>query len=135
ASVGAQGRRRSKRYNTSAPVVPGVLYKVVPGASRFDPATTNILGMLYSSLAGKSQFHAMNLKIERRFTQGFSVLGAYSWSHSIDTDSGGSFGSPNLNPANFQLDKGSSDFDIRQRFSTSVLYEFPIGKGKKMLSN
>ena len=135
AYVGSQGRRLSKRYNTSAPVVPGVLYKVVPGASRFDPATTNILGMLYSSLAGKSQFQAMNLKIERRFTEGFSVLGAYSWSHSIDTDSGGSFGSPNLNPANFQLDKGSSDFDIRQRFITSVLYEFPIGKGKKMLSN
>ena len=71
--------------------------------------------MLYSSLSGKSNFNALNLKLERRFSQGFSVLSAYSWSHSIDTDSGGSFGSPNLNPANFALDKGSSDFDIRHR--------------------
>jgi hypothetical protein len=57
--------------------------------------------MLYSSQAGKGTFHALNMKLERRFSSGFSVLGAYTWSHSIDTDSGGSFGSPNLNPANF----------------------------------
>src|SRR5262249_39840741 len=82
-----------------------------------------------------SQFHAMNLKLERRFSDGFSVLGSYGWSHSIDTDSGGSFGSPNLNPANFQLDKGSSDFDIRQRFVTSVIYELPAGKGKRLLAS
>jgi hypothetical protein len=64
--------------------------------------------MLYSSQAGKGTFHALNMKLERRFSSGFSVLGAYTWSHSIDTDSGGSFGSPNLNPANFQLDAGES---------------------------
>lgn len=116
-------------------MVPGNLYNLVPGTSRFDTATTGILGMLYSSQACKSQFHAMNLKLERRFTGGFSLLGSSSWSHSIDTDSGGSFGSPNLNPANFQLDKGSSDFDIRQRFVTSILYELPVGRGKHWLGN
>ncbi|MFN7918864.1 MAG: TonB-dependent receptor [Bryobacteraceae bacterium] len=135
AYVGAQARRLSKRYNTSAPVRPDVLYAVVPGANRFDPVSTGIAGMLYSSQAGKAQFHAINGKLERRFASGFSVLTAYSWSHSIDTDSGGSFGSPNLNPANFALDKGSSDFDIRQRWVTSVLYELPIGKGRRYLGN
>jgi hypothetical protein len=135
AYIGSGGRRLSKRYNSSAPAAPGVLYRVVPEALRFNPATTGIAGMLYSSQAGKSSFHALNLKLERRFGAGFSVLGSYSWSHSIDTDSGGSFGSPNLNPANFQLDKGSSDFDIRQRFVATVLYEIPIGRGKGLLGN
>ncbi|MBI3684725.1 MAG: TonB-dependent receptor [Acidobacteria bacterium] len=135
AYVGSQGRRLSKRYNSSSPAVPGELYRVVPGSNRFNPATTGIAGMLYSSQAGKSNFNALNLKLERRFGEGFSVLSSYSWSHSIDTDSGGSFGSPNLNPANFVLDKGSSDFDIRQRFVTSLIYELPVGKGKRLLGS
>ena len=134
AYVGSQGRRLSKRYNSDAPAAPGVLYRVVPEALRF-PVSSGIVGMLYSSQAGKSEFHAMNLKLERRFGEGFSVLGSYSWSHSIDTDSGGSFGSPNLNPANFQLDKGSSDFDIRQRFVMSVIAEAPVGRGKWLLGS
>ena len=134
AYAGSQGRRLSKRYNADAPAAPGVLYRVVPEALRFPPST-GISGMLYSSQAGKSQFHGLNLKLERRFSNGFSLLGAYSWSHSIDTDSGGSFGSPNLNPANFQLDKGSSDFDIRQRFTVSMIYELPFGRGKPLLSS
>lgn len=135
AYAGASARRLSKRYNTSAPVRADALYSVIPGANRFDPATTGIAGMLYSSQAGKANFNGLNTKIERRFSQGFSILGSYSWSHSIDTDSGGSFGSPNLNPANFALDRGSSDFDIRQRFVTSIIYELPFGNGKRFASS
>jgi hypothetical protein len=133
AYIGSQGRRLSKRYNTNAPVTAASLYKVDPSGLRFPPST-GISNMLYSSLSGKSNFNALNLKLERRFAQGFSVLSAYSWSHSVDTDSGGSFGSPNLNPANFALDKGSSDFDIRHRLSLSTLYELPVGKGKRWMN-
>ncbi len=131
AYIGSQSRRLSKRYNSDAPAVPGVLYSVVPNSQPFK----NINGMLYSSLAGKGTFNALNLKLEKRYSFGLSLLSSYSWSHSIDTDSGGSFGSPNLNPANFQLDKGSSDFDIRQRFVSSIIYELPFGKGKRYFGN
>jgi hypothetical protein len=112
-------------------VTPGILYDVTPGVRLFP----RLAGMLYSSQSGMSQFHALNLKLEKRFDAGYSVLTSYSWGHSIDTDSAGSFGSPNLNPANFQLDKGSSDFDIRQRFVTSLIYELPFGRGKRFLSD
>jgi hypothetical protein len=131
AYVGSQSRLLSKRYNSDAPAVPGVLYNVVPGSQPFP----NLGGMLYSSESGKGNYNALNTKLERRFSSGVSILLAYSWSHSIDTDSGGSYGSPNLNPANFQLDKGSSDFDIRHRFIGSVLYELPFGKGKRYLGS
>src|SRR6185437_1094682 len=131
AYVVSQSRLLSKRYNSDAPAVPGVLYNVVPGAQPFP----NLGGMLYSSESGKGNYNSLNTKLERRFSAGVSILLAYSWSHSIDTDSGGSYGSPNLNPANFQLDKGSSDFDIRHRFVGSVLYELPFGRGKKILGS
>jgi hypothetical protein len=131
AYIGSQSRRLSKRYNLDAPVTASNLYQVFPS---IDPYP-NLNGILYSSQAGKGTFNALNLRLERRFASGFSFLASYSWSHSIDTDSGGSFGSPNLNPANFQVDRGSSDFDIRQRFVGSLIYELPFGKGKPFLSS
>ncbi len=131
AYVGSSGRRLSKRYNGYANVTPGVLYDVTPGVATRYPRLGQ---MLYSSQSGKSNFNGFNLKVERRFSNGFQVLMAHTWAHSIDTDSAGSFGSPNLNPANFQLDKGNSDFDIRHRWVTSIVYELPFGKGKPMLS-
>jgi hypothetical protein len=130
AYVGSQGRRLSKRYNSYANVTPGVLYEVTPGAATRYP---RLIGMLYSSQAGMSQFHALNLKLERRFHNGFQLLMAHSWMKSIDTDSAGAWGTPNLNPANFQLDKGVSDFNIAHRWVTSVVYELPFGKGRRFL--
>ncbi len=127
AYVGTQGRRLSKRYNAYSNVTPGILYDVTPGVATQYP---QINQMLYSSQAGKSTFHGLNLKLERRFSSGFQILLAHTYAKSIDTDSAGSFGSPNLNPANFQLDRGPSDFDIRHRTVSSIVYELPFGKGK-----
>jgi hypothetical protein len=107
------------------------LYSVTPGVATRYPQLNQ---MLYSSQAGWSDFNALNLKLERHFLNGFSLLMAETWAKSLDDDSAGSYGSPNLNPANFQLDKGPSDFDIRHRFVTSVVYELPFGRGKKYLS-
>ena len=132
AYVGSQGRRLSKRYNAYANVTPGVLYSVTPGVATQYP---QLSGMLYSSQAGWSEFHALNLKLERRFNNGFQLLMAHSFMKSIDTDSAGSWGSPNLNPANFELDKGVSDFNISQRWVTSLVYELPFGKGKRFLNS
>lgn len=132
AYVGSQGRRLSKRYNSYANVTPGVLYDVTPGVATYYP---QLIGMLYSSLAGKSQFHGLNLKLERRFSSGLQLLMAHTWMKSIDTDSAGSWGTPNLNPANFQLDKGPSDFNIAHRWVASIVYELPFGRGKTFLSD
>lgn len=131
AYVGSHGRRLSKRYNAYSNVTPGVLYDVTPGVATRYPQLNQ---MLYSSMAGLSDFNALNLKLEKRFSNGWQILVADTWAKSIDTDSAGSYGSPNLNPANFQLDKGPSDFDIRERFVASVVYELPFGKGKKFLN-
>ncbi len=132
AFVGTHGRRLSKRYNAYANVTPGELYAVTPGVATRYPRLNQ---MLYSSQSGWSNFNALNLKLERRFANGLQILLAETYGKSIDNDSGGSFGSPNLNPANFQLDKGPSDFDIRHRFVTSVVYELPFGRDKQFLSN
>ena len=131
AYVGTSGHYLSKRYNADSSTVPGVLYSAVPGSKQFP----SLAGILYSSEAGSSSYNALDLKLDKRFSNGFSVLSAYTYSHSIDNDSGDAGGTPNLNPSNFQLDRGSSAFDVRHRWITSVLYELPVGKGKQFLSS
>lgn len=80
---------------------------------------------------GNSIYHALQTQIERRFASGFTLRGAYTWSHAID-DSNGTFdaGQP-ADITNFALERASSSMDIRHRWVFSTLYELPFGRGKK----
>jgi hypothetical protein len=86
-----------------------------------------------------SDYHALQLKFQRRLTNNLQALSYYTWSHSIDTASNDSsqFGptlviEPNRN-------RGSSDFDIRHTFNVAVTYDLPtpdIGRfGRSVLKN
>ena len=90
--------------------------------------------------AGHSSYHAGSFKLTRRLSNGLSLLGGYTWSHSIDLGSGitpenGFF--PNQPQSGWcrRCEKGPSDFDTRHRFVVSALYELPVGKGKHFLNN
>jgi len=87
--------------------------------------------------AGSSSYQAFNAKLQAQnlHNTGLSLVANYTWSHSLDdlsssfsTDSLqgkniGSYGYTNfLNP---KLDWGNSDFDLRQRFVVSPIWETP----------
>lgn len=87
---------------------------------------------------GKSWYDSMQTKLERRFSEGFSLITSYVWSHALDNSPGGfctggqgpstcGFGNP-LRP---ELDKASSDYDVRHRFSFASVWELPIGRGRR----
>src|SRR5260370_41548252 len=95
AYAGSQGKRLSKRYNADPPATPGVLYRVTPSAVPYP----NLGSILYSSQAGKSALHALNLKLERRVPSGLSPLTSSSWSPPIATASARACRTPNPNPA------------------------------------
>ena len=42
----------------------------------------------YTQSAGSSIYHALQVKVERRFSKGLSILASYTYSKSIDTASG-----------------------------------------------
>jgi hypothetical protein len=80
--------------------------------------------------AGNSDYNALQLQFRRRLWRGLQALASYSWSHSIDTASAGSTGSgsnslPALNP---NINRGPSDFDVRNAFSTGLTYDVPAPK-------
>jgi hypothetical protein len=74
--------------------------------------------------------------VERRFTNGFSLLAAYTWGHAIDD--GPSQVDSVVAPQNaydFAAERGNSAYDVRNRLVVSSLYELPFGKGKAFLSS
>jgi len=81
--------------------------------------------------AGTSDYDALQIQFQRRLSHGLQALASYSWSHSIDTASAGSLGSGSnaLSALNSNLNRGSSDFDVRSAFSTGVTYDVPAPNG------
>jgi hypothetical protein len=59
----------------------------------------------------------------------------YGWAHSIGDSGGSNEANTAGNPFNFAADRGANNFDIRQSFNASALYELPVGKGKKYMSS
>lgn len=116
--------------NTSPdPAVNPFLRRPYPGFNIGAFATTNVL---------QSNYNAATVKLDKRFSSGYSFLVTYTYSKSIDQGSevfalGGTF---NIlaNNNDFNLDKGLSTFDVPHRFVASGIYEFPFGKGKTFLN-
>jgi len=96
------------------------------------PPFPEFSSILYVESNSGSTYHSMQLRSERRMTNGLSFLAAYTFSKSIDDISsvfGGSVGSGlPQNSQNIRADRGVSDFDAKQRLTLSVLYDFPFRK-------
>lgn len=89
---------------------------------------------------GFSNYDGLQLSAEKRFSAGLSFLAAYTWSKSLDEGAGGnsSTGESRINiqdPRDVRANYGLSNFDYRQRFTLSFIYEPPFGHGRRFLSN
>ena len=71
---------------------------------------------------GNSSYHAMQLWLNRRFSERLAFQVAYTWRHAISDVSLTSFTNSTSDPFNFALDKGDSDLDRRHTFVSNVVY-------------
>jgi hypothetical protein len=86
-----------------------------------------------------SIYHAFQLRVEKRFSNGLQFLVTYVKSKSLDNATiageGNSFlggsSSSILNPNNLALERSLSQFDIPQVWQFSYVYQLPIGRGKR----
>jgi len=85
-----------------------------------------------------SDYHALQIKFQRRLSRGLQGLASYSWSHSIDIASTDSTAT-NLNTpsqiATVNIDRGNSDFDIRHSFSAGVTYDLPVFASQRVVKD
>jgi hypothetical protein len=90
---------------------------------------------------GDSTYESLQVKAEKRFSGGNSILVAYTHSKLIsDTDTvtswleaGGTGGVQNWN--NLNNEKSLASFDVPDRLVVSYVMDIPVGKGRKFLTN
>jgi len=85
-----------------------------------------------------SSYQALQLRLEKRFSNGLQVLATYVWSKTIDEASGSGNGFPSIStvdPNNRKLDRGLSQYNIPQVFQFSYVYQLPFGRGKPFGAN
>ena len=87
---------------------------------------------------GISDYHGLELKAERRFSDGLSFLASYTWSRAIDNGASGFFTAEN-GPGgssyvqdfyDLERNTGVSGYNIPHFLSVSSMWEIPAGKGK-----
>jgi hypothetical protein len=86
----------------------------------------NFVGVTDNSAT--SDYQALQVKFQRRFSRGLQALASYTWSHSIDiasTDAIATYLNTPSSVANPNIDRGNSDFDVRHTFTAGVTYSLP----------
>ncbi len=83
-----------------------------------------------------ANYNALQVSINRQFSHGLLVKGAYTYSKAIDyTDDDGWAGLTWNDPNILRRNRARAGFDTPQIFQLAYVYELPFGKGKSMASN
>jgi outer membrane receptor protein involved in Fe transport len=82
---------------------------------------------------GWSSYNALTTKLEKRWSTGLWFLGSYTWQKSLDLGATDEFSALSVDFKTW--DKGHSTFDVPHRFSGSWVYELPVGRGRRALSD
>ncbi len=83
-----------------------------------------------------ANYNGMNLRVERRFAQGYQLSMNYRFSKSIDSLSNAGPGAQTNQtyPIDLEQEVGPSDFDSRHNFVMSGLYQIPFFSDKSTLA-
>ena len=90
----------------------------------------------FSSNNANSVYHALTVRVERRFRDDVNLLAAYTWAKSIDNASDFSSGDASeqvLNSSNLAGQRGLSSFDIPHRFTASATWQLPWMRTHRVL--
>jgi len=108
----------------------------------FDPTGTipiadrvpypNYSWILLDYNGGWSSYNGLATRFTKRFGSGMFLQIAYTYSHTIDLGNTDDF---SASQCCFKtIDKGNGDYDVRNRFVASYVYDLPFGKGKRYFS-
>ena len=88
----------------------------------------------YLNWAGSSSYNALQIGLTKRMSHGFLFQGSYTWSKSID-DNSGVIAGDNFSQAisslawfDFRLDRGLSDFNVGRTLVASATWQLPTLK-------
>jgi hypothetical protein len=95
----------------------------------------------FRPLIGESKYHALQVNLQKRFSDGLSATASYVWSKLMDTSgvgNGAAFLDPSAVQDVYNYKRGEyslSTLDVPHRFVGSFSYELPFGRGKRFGGN
>ena len=102
------------------------------------PATNNSAFLQAEFFKGISNsiYHAMQLNITKRMSHGFSIQGAYTYSHAIDDGADPLIPINNnilfppypRNSLNLRAERGNSEFDVTHRLAVNYSWQLPFAR-------
>jgi hypothetical protein len=85
--------------------------------------------------SGHSTYHAAMIRLERRYSAGFSLMTSYVFSKILTDSDGYWVGGAAMDHFNRKLEKSIGQYDVPHNFKLSGIYELPFGKGKPWLTS
>src|SRR5262249_29632441 len=130
AYVGTKGTHLQNQYTTRNSPLPG------PGPIAARRPIPNLGGFSTFENNGNLVYHSLQATLTSRSWHGMNVTSAFTWQKGIDENSGFFYsGIPyDVDYRNRGLDRGRSDMDVTLRSVTSLIYELPVGRGKRFLN-
>jgi hypothetical protein len=126
--LGRQGRRKLFVLRTTTPIY-NPSGDPVKQAHLFVAALDISRAILLHRNYASSNYNALQAYSRRQFYHGLGATASYTWAHSLDDAS--NFNSGAFFP--FSVNYSSSDFDIRQTFAASLVYDAPTPfKGNRL---
>jgi outer membrane receptor protein involved in Fe transport len=104
----------------------------VPGSS-----VVAALGPIYGyHFNGNTNYNALVTRLEKRFSQGLTVLTSYTYSKAIGDICGAAAAGDTTNcgyqdPRNLRNERSIDNIDVPHRFVSSAMYELPFGRGRR----
>jgi hypothetical protein len=87
----------------------------------------------------KAKYYSLVVKAQKNLRRGLALLSTFTWSRNWDESGGGPGNTLNSgnkapqNPYNMAAEYAFSNIDTPMRWSTSITYELPFGKGNALL--
>ena len=123
--VGTKGTHLSVTYNINQAYAGGT-----PTAAR--RPFQGFSDMTFTDSMGNSDYNSLQMRVQRRYSNGISLLAAYTWSKSIDLGGGGLVGDITIrNVQNVGWERALSSSNIPRRLVMSYTYALPVGRGKQ----
>ena len=90
--------------------------------------------------ASVSNYNSLQLQVNHRFTHGLTFNANYVWSHFLDDQDSAGWGGRGgtqvyQNAYNPGANYGNSNFDVRNAVKGSLVYQLPVGKGRRFLNS
>ncbi|HEY3129250.1 MAG TPA: carboxypeptidase regulatory-like domain-containing protein, partial [Acidobacteriota bacterium] len=141
AYVGAKGTKleRYRTFNTPLHELTGENLPPRPGVIQELRSFPELGKIIHRENSASSTFHSLQAKAERRFSGGLFFQSSFVWAKSIDDADGilpGFYDSiPAQDERNLRAERALSFFDVRARFTSSLVWDPPVGRNHSLWAN